>query len=71
GPRLAHGAPVPLGFIAGTHSKEIRQVGLEATQRAAHGRIEWMEGSHLFPMERPIETARALLGMLNRLRGAG
>lgn len=71
GARLAHGAPVPVGFIAGTHSREIRQVGLEATARAAHGRIEWIEGSHLFPMERPIETARALLGMLRRLREEG
>jgi pimeloyl-ACP methyl ester carboxylesterase len=68
GPRLAHGMPVPLGFIAGTHSKEIRQVGLTATERAACGRIEWMEGSHLFPMERPIETARALQRMLRMLR---
>jgi hypothetical protein len=70
GARLAHGAPVPVGFIAGTRSKEIRQVGLAATQRAAAGRIEWMEGSHLFPMERPIETARALQGMLRRLSDA-
>jgi pimeloyl-ACP methyl ester carboxylesterase len=68
GARLAHGPSVPLGFIAGTRSKEIRQVGLEATARAARGRIEWIEGSHLFPMERPIETARVVLGMLRRLR---
>ncbi|HEX7684556.1 MAG TPA: alpha/beta hydrolase [Trinickia sp.] len=71
GARLARGAPVPVGFVAGTHSKEIRQVGLEATMRAAQGRIEWIEGSHLFPMERPIETARVLLGMLNKLRETG
>lgn len=71
GARLAHGAPAPVGFIAGTQSKEIRQVGLDATARAAHGRIEWIEGSHLFPMERPIETARVLLGMLRRLREEG
>jgi hypothetical protein len=62
---------VPVGFIAGTRSKEIRQVGLDSTARATHGRIEWIEGSHLFPMERPIETARALLGMLRKLREEG
>ncbi|MBN3818343.1 alpha/beta hydrolase, partial [Paraburkholderia sp. Se-20369] len=28
----------------------------------------WLEGSHLFPMERPLETARALQRMLNMLR---
>jgi pimeloyl-ACP methyl ester carboxylesterase len=71
GARLAHGVPVPVGFIAGTRSKEIRQVGLGSTERAAPGRIDWIEGSHLFPMERPIETARALLGMLRRLREEG
>lgn len=63
GPRLAHGAPVPVGFLAGTRSREVRQVGLEATQRVA-----WLEGSHLFPMERPLDTARALQRMLNTLR---
>lgn len=71
GPRLAHGAPVPVGFLAGTRSREVRQVGLDATRRIVHGRIEWLEGSHLFPMERPLETARALQRMLNTLRSAG
>jgi pimeloyl-ACP methyl ester carboxylesterase len=73
GARIAHGAPVPVGLVAGTHSKEIRQVGLEATKRVTHERIEWLEGSHLFPMEKPIETARAvrrMLRMLSSERGA-
>jgi len=34
------------------------------------GSLEWLEGSHLFPMERPIETARALQRMLNSLKAA-
>jgi pimeloyl-ACP methyl ester carboxylesterase len=70
GARLVHGAPVPVGFIAGTASKEIRQVGLEATKRATRGRLEWLEGSHLFPMERPMETARAVQRMLRILSSA-
>lgn len=70
GPRLARGAPVPVGFLAGTRSREIRQIGLAATRRAVRGRIEWLEGSHLFPMERPLETARALQRMINMLREA-
>ncbi|VBG76438.1 alpha/beta fold hydrolase [Burkholderia pseudomallei] len=70
GPRLARGAPVPVGFLAGTRSREIRQIGLAATRRAVRGRIEWLEGSHLFPMERPLETARALQCMINMLREA-
>ncbi|WP_250451838.1 alpha/beta hydrolase [Caballeronia sp. ATUFL_M2_KS44] len=60
GARLAHGAPVPVGFVAGTHSTEVRQVGLAMTRRIAGEHVEWIEGSHLFPMERPIETARAV-----------
>ncbi|MBN3762789.1 alpha/beta hydrolase [Burkholderia sp. Ac-20365] len=67
GSRLAHGAPVPVGFVAGTRSREVRQAGLHATRRVAGEHFEWMEGSHLFPMERPIETARAVQRMLRRL----
>lgn len=70
GARLAHGAAVPVGFIGGTHSKEIRQVGLEATRRATRGRLEWLDGTHLFPMEKPIETARAVQRILRSLREA-
>ena len=68
GARLAHGAPVPVGFIAGTHSKEVRHVGLEMTRRIVGVHFEWIEGSHLFPMERPVETVRALQRTLNGLR---
>jgi pimeloyl-ACP methyl ester carboxylesterase len=71
GARLARGAPVPVGFIGGTRSKEVRQVGLSATRRATGGHIEWIEGSHLFPMEKPIETARAVQRMLRELSERG
>lgn len=64
GARLVHGSPVPVSFIAGTRSREVRQVGLDATRRLAGERFEWMEGSHLYPMERPIETARAVQRLL-------
>ena len=67
GSRLARGAPVPVGFIAGTHSKEIRQAGLDATRRTTGGHLEWIEGSHLYPMEKPLETARAVQRMLREL----
>jgi pimeloyl-ACP methyl ester carboxylesterase len=68
GARVAHGVPVPVAFIAGTHSKEVRHVGLDMTQRIVGGHFEWIEGSHLFPMEHPVETARALQRTLNGLR---
>jgi len=68
GARVAHGVPVPVGFVAGTQSREVRQVGLDVTRRMVGNHLEWIEGSHLFPMERPVHTARALQSMLNALR---
>lgn len=60
----AHPPRCPVSFIGGTQSAEIRQVGLAATRRLVHDRLLWIEGSHLFPMERPDETAAAVLKLL-------
>ncbi len=60
----------PLAFIGGTASTEVKQVGLRATRRLSAGRISWIEGSHLFPFERPGETAAEVLRWLDRLAGA-
>ena len=64
---LAGGVAVPVGFLAGTHSREVRQVGLTATRRLTGAALEWIEGSHLFPMEKPLETARALQSLMHGL----
>ena len=53
----AHPLQCPLAFIQGSQSLEVRRVGLAATRRLAHGRISTIEGSHLFPLERPLATA--------------
>jgi pimeloyl-ACP methyl ester carboxylesterase len=60
----AHPLACPLAFIGGTHSPEVRQVGMGTTERLTAGRIRWIEGGHLFPMERPAETAQAVLEVL-------
>ena len=57
----AHPLQCAMAFVRGTESTEIRQVGLSATQRLAQGRISAMPGSHLFPMEHPLETATEVL----------
>jgi pimeloyl-ACP methyl ester carboxylesterase len=57
----------PVAFIAGTRSREVRQVGLAATHRITQGRISWMEGSHLFPFEQPEETVREVLKWMQQL----
>lgn len=57
----------PAAFIGGLQSEERRMVGMALTERVTGGRITLLEGSHLFPMERPDATAAAieaaLLGM--------
>lgn len=50
----------PVAFIGGRSSVEMRQVGMEMTQRITKGRIMMLDGSHLFPMERPDATAAAI-----------
>jgi pimeloyl-ACP methyl ester carboxylesterase len=59
-----HPPRCPVSYLAGTQSAEGRTVGLAATRALVHERIRWVEGSHLFPMERPQETAALVLQML-------
>lgn len=59
-----HPLRAPAAFIGGTRSQEIHQIGLGPTQRLTHGRMSWIAGSHLFPFERPDETANAVLHWL-------
>lgn len=68
GRRVAHGTPFPVGFIAGTHSREVRQAGLAATRRLVGERLRFVEGGHLYPMERPLETAREIVSLIDSMR---
>jgi pimeloyl-ACP methyl ester carboxylesterase len=65
GPLLQRHPPrCPVGFVGGTRSNEVRQVGMAATRAVTRGRIEWIAGTHLFPMEQPRATADAVLRLL-------
>ncbi|NUO74487.1 MAG: alpha/beta hydrolase [Lysobacter sp.] len=66
---LAPRLRVPVAFLAGTRSRELRQAGSAATRRLVGPRWAWVEGSHLFPMERPLDTAEAIATMIARMRG--
>ena len=68
--RLVHAHPLQcdMAFVRGTASVEIRQVGLRATERLAKGRVSAIEGSHLFPLERPAETAAEVLRLIESMR---
>jgi pimeloyl-ACP methyl ester carboxylesterase len=68
-----HPLSCPVGFVGGTRSREMRQVGLSMTRRVVGTedpeRLRFLEGSHLFPMEKPAETAQAVTAIIDRLAG--
>ena len=59
-----HPPRCPVAFVAGTQSAEMRQAGATASRRLAGERFRWIEGGHLYPMERPDDTARLVLELL-------
>ena len=69
----AHPLQCPVAFLGGKQSLEMKQVGMAMTLRLVGKehpqRIQMLEGSHLFPMERPQETAAAIEQMLHDLGG--
>ena len=56
-----HPPKCPISYIGGTRSTEGRQVGMAFTRLLVRDRVQWIEGSHLFPMEQPQQTAEAVL----------
>jgi pimeloyl-ACP methyl ester carboxylesterase len=62
-----HPPRCPVGFIAGTRSNEVRQGGLAASRALAGDRFRWIEGTHLYPMEKPAETAALVLELLQQM----
>jgi pimeloyl-ACP methyl ester carboxylesterase len=63
-----HPPGCPIGYVAGTRSAEGRTVGLATTRALTHGRIRWVEGSHLVPMERPEAVAQEVLALLQQMQ---
>ena len=62
-----HPVKCPVAFIGGTHSREMRLVGMEMTHQMSKGRVMMLDGSHLFPMEKPEATAAAMEAALRNL----
>ena len=69
--RVLHRHPpqCPVAFIGGRQSVELRQAGLALTRAVTRGHIEWVDGSHLFPMEHPDASAQAVLALLQEDAG--
>lgn len=63
-----HPFQCPVAFIGGTRSREVRQVGLSGTRQVVGERLSWVEGSHLYPFERPQATVAEVLRWLHRFQ---
>ena len=55
-----HPLKCPVAFIGGLNSAEMKQVGMAMTWQVIKGRQMMLDGSHLFPMEKPLATAAAI-----------
>ncbi len=66
---LLRGNPLQckVAFVGGRQSVEMRRVGLAMTQQVTKGRISMLDGTHLFPMEKPIAAAAAVEASLRNL----
>lgn len=65
-----HPLKCPVSFIGGRQSAEIGQAGMALTIKVTKGRIMTLDGSHLFPMEKPAATAAAIeAALLNMTPG--
>ena len=55
-----HPLKCPVSFIGGRQSWEMKRVGMGMTEKVTRGRIIMLDGTHLFPMEKPMATAAAI-----------
>ncbi|WP_296508125.1 alpha/beta hydrolase [Rhodoferax sp.] len=62
-----HPVKCPVTFIGGDQSAEMKQVGMDLTHKVSRGRIMMLDGTHLFPMEKPLATAAALEAALRNM----
>ena len=58
---------VPAIYIGGTHSREARLARLSFMRKNFPIEFRFIEGSHLFPFEKPIETANLIKNVIKNL----
>jgi pimeloyl-ACP methyl ester carboxylesterase len=66
-----HPLRCPAAFIAGLRSVEIRHAGMASTRALVGERLRWIDGTHLYPMERPAETAAMVVALLHEMTAHG
>lgn len=64
-----HPLKCPVTFIGGLASQEMKQIGMATTITITRGRTMMLDGSHLFPMEKPAATAAAIEAALRNMDG--
>lgn len=66
---LLRGHPLKckVAFVGGRQSVEMRRVGMAMTEQVTKGRISMLDGTHLFPMEKPLAAAAAVEAQLRNL----
>lgn len=62
-----HPLKCPVSFIGGRQSREMRMVGMSMTDQLTKGRTMMLDGSHLFPMEKPLVTAATIEASLRNM----
>ena len=62
-----HPLKCPVTFIGGRQSVEMKRVGMTLTDQLTKGRTMMLDGSHLFPMEKPLTTAAAIEASLRNM----
>jgi pimeloyl-ACP methyl ester carboxylesterase len=62
-----HPLKCPVSFIGGRQSAEMRMVGMSMTDQLTKGRTMMLDGSHLFPMEKPLTAAAAIEASLRNM----
>ncbi|OWQ90912.1 alpha/beta hydrolase [Roseateles aquatilis] len=66
-----HAPKCPVAFIAGTQSEELRQATAAGSKALAKDLFRWFEGTHLYPFERPDDTAALVLELMTAMRAKG
>lgn len=68
-PRIlrGHAPQCPVAFVAGTQSEELRQANAAGSKALAKDLFRWFEGTHLYPFERPDDTAALVLELMGEI----
>lgn len=58
--KIKRNITLPITYIGGTNSREGKLAGINSMKRIKNLRFETIAGSHLFPFEKPFETAEII-----------